>query len=418
MLNTGKTVNRLNSKNYVMNLETLKIELYFEKPDYDGLDENLKKELRSAFLWSRAKKAWVSRAKEPNLWRAKEIAKKLGFENEERSGERLTYAEQLERKADRAEARAERMEEYANNAAKRAETLQKDFNKYRQDWSWLTQPIIAGHSGSERFAKQRQAVMNRYEEGFEEYKKSDYFMEKAETARQTASMAELENPVYLENRIKECTSQIRKITGTIANYENALYDIENGKVLKHYNGDIITAQEVQERLKYWIEQMEVYIDKQGFFENCLEKIGGIKFNRDNLKKGYIVNMRNWGRCEVIKANPKTVDIKTERGSFLRESYGAVLEIISAEEKKDKLLHPFKEGDVLAHYSTSGNWIVKAYKVTKTTAKTVKLIELSVEKGKILENKTVGKEITKKPSLRTFNEKWTVYYNNWPLYKVN
>lgn len=411
-------MNQLNSKNYVMNMETLKIELYFEKSEYDSLTENLKKELHSAFLWKRAKKAWVSRAKEPNLWRAKDIAKKLGFENEERIGERLTYAEQLERKAERAEARAERMEEYADNAVKRADALQKDFNKYRQDWSWLTQPIIAGHSGSQRFARQRQAVIDRYEKGLEEYRKSDYFREKAETSRQTATMAELENPVYLENRIKECNSQIRKITGTIANYENNLYDIENGKVLRRYNGDIVTANEVQERLKYWIEQMEVYIDKQGFFENCLEKIGGIKYSKENIKRGYIVNMRNWGRCEVIKANPKTVDIKTEHGSFLRESYGAVLEIITADEKKDNLLHPFKEGDILAHYSISGEWVISAYKVIGTTAKMVKLVQLSVENGKILENQVMGKEITKKPSFREFNKKWTVYHERWPLYKVN
>lgn len=62
---------------------------------------------------------WVSRAKEPNLWSAKQVAAKLGFTEEQREGERLSFAEQVERQADRAERRAERYEQYAENAAQR-----------------------------------------------------------------------------------------------------------------------------------------------------------------------------------------------------------------------------------------------------------------------------------------------------------
>lgn len=47
----------------------------------------------------------MSRAKFPNLYGAKRVAQELGFTEEERVGERLTYEEQLERKKERAEAR-------------------------------------------------------------------------------------------------------------------------------------------------------------------------------------------------------------------------------------------------------------------------------------------------------------------------
>ena len=61
--------------NYIKNLETLKIELHFEKSDYMAMSENDKQKLKSAFLWSNSGKCWVSRAKEPNLYWAIKVEK-------------------------------------------------------------------------------------------------------------------------------------------------------------------------------------------------------------------------------------------------------------------------------------------------------------------------------------------------------
>jgi hypothetical protein len=54
------------------------------------------------------------------LWRAKEAVAKRGFTEERREGERLTYAEQLQRQAERAAEHADRYEGYAENAQSRA----------------------------------------------------------------------------------------------------------------------------------------------------------------------------------------------------------------------------------------------------------------------------------------------------------
>ena len=62
---------------YVMNMETQKLELHFEKADYMALSEELKKEIKSNFLFSRKAGAWISRAKFPNLWYAETVAKKI-----------------------------------------------------------------------------------------------------------------------------------------------------------------------------------------------------------------------------------------------------------------------------------------------------------------------------------------------------
>ncbi len=94
----------MENRAYIFNLETTKIELHFEKSEYNALTDEQRSKLKSAFLWSRSGSCWVSRAKEPNLWRAKQVAKELGFTEEQRNGERLTYAEQVERQSERAEA--------------------------------------------------------------------------------------------------------------------------------------------------------------------------------------------------------------------------------------------------------------------------------------------------------------------------
>lgn len=95
-------------KKYILKRETGKIELHFEKSEYQEMPEEQKRILKSNYLFSRKAEAWVSRAKYPNLYYAKRAAEELGFTEGEKIGERLTYAEQLQRQADRAEARAER----------------------------------------------------------------------------------------------------------------------------------------------------------------------------------------------------------------------------------------------------------------------------------------------------------------------
>ena len=235
------TLNDKPQKHYIFNLETTKIELHFDKADYDALTDEQRRELRGAFLWSKMGRCWVSRAKEPNLSNPIRIAEKMGFYGEQREGERITYAEQIERQAERAEARADRYDGYAENATKRAAQLQKPLNGMRGDISFFTQPIIAGHSGSQAFARRREQMYRQYERGFEEYRKSDYFKNRAQTALETASGSKFDGRAYLDRRIKECKKEIRNREKNIINYEEILCAIENGAEKKKYSGEIIIA---------------------------------------------------------------------------------------------------------------------------------------------------------------------------------
>ena len=92
------------SENYfILNKETGKLELHFEKSTYAALTDAQKSEIKSNFLWGRRSGCWISRAKEPNLYYARKGAESIGLEDAGTEGERLSFAEQQARKQERAE---------------------------------------------------------------------------------------------------------------------------------------------------------------------------------------------------------------------------------------------------------------------------------------------------------------------------
>lgn len=413
-------------RDYIFNLETGKIELHFDKAEYQALPEATKKEIKSNFLFSGRTNAWISRAKEPNLYRARQVAAKLGFTQEQRQGERLSFAEQVERQAERAEHRAERFEGYADNAERRGENLQAEFNSHHGDIAFFTQPIISGHSGSQSFARRRQRIYDRYEKGFEEYKKSEYFRGRAATAQSTADMKKFKDPIYLDNRIKECKKNIRAMEKNIIRYEEIIYSLENATEEKpSYYANRYTVEQVSEWIEEQLERMEAEMDKQGYMENCMDEIGGNKFSKENIKPGYIVRMRRWGRCEIISAGPVNITFKIldggATGGVLTEAYAAIAEIIEAKEEptKETITNPYKEGDILCRYNADQSRIIKAYQVIKVTATGIKIQAITVEDNKPIVNQFTGEKAKQKKVVKS---KWSdfvgVYDDDWQLHKYN
>jgi hypothetical protein len=406
---------------YILNQETQKIELHFDKDEYMALSDAQKKEIKSRFLWSRMAGAWVSRSTRDHYW-ALRVAENLGLENGGKTGERLSFAKQMERKAERAEARAERFEGYADNAEKRAGQLQAGFNECRKDWSWLTQPIISGHAGSERFGRQRARIMARYDKGFEEYRKSEYFRDRAATARATAEHSKMSSPAYLNNRIKECEKNIKALTGNITHYEQLLHNIENGIKNKDFY-EKYTQEQIEKWLTDSLERMEAEIDKQAYFQNAMDELGVTTYSRENIKPGYIVKIRG-SQYQVIKANPKTVEARVisggAAGMILKYDYPEIQEIIKAEEVKPKQeteAHPYQVGEILVACRPADGSIYKAYQITARTDKTIQIQQIQIENGKPMQGafKPGSKPERKKPVVSKWSNQWKVYdSNDWTL----
>lgn len=288
---------------YVINMETQKLEMHFDKADYMALSDGQKAEIKSNFLFSRKNSAWVSRCKFPHIYRAEEIAKKLGLENGGKVGELLSYSDQMQIKADRAEAKADRYEARSEKAYQTGEQLQKPIDNMHGDIAFFTQPNINTSSGR-AFTRQRDRMFAAWERGFEEFKKSEYYANRAEYLRSSAK--EPTDKGFCQRRIEDAEKSIRAQHKNIESYKKQLEKINNGETLKRYSGDIITAEEIER----WIEDAEIVIEnnisKSIYYHDCIDKLGGVEFSKANIKPGMIVEIARWGNCKVLSTGPKNI----------------------------------------------------------------------------------------------------------------
>lgn len=374
------------NKTYINNLETGKIELHFEKSEYIALSEDQKKEIKRNFLFSKYANAWVSRSKN-NHYSALNVAKKLGFTVEEVKGKKLSYEEELNNKIEKAERRAERYDEYASNSIEKAKILQSEFNSFRGDIAFMTQPNVQTSSGRS-FTNRRNRIMDRYNKGFEEYRKSSYFVDKAETARNTAEAKQLKDKVYLSNRIKECKKAIKQ-------YESYIVSAEE----KFFNGE----EEAEQRIEKYLSELEYYIEKEAFMQNCLDSLGGVCTSAD-INEGYHIKARH-GWMKVKKVNRTTVLAEhiehPLKGMISKVEYSEIKEIKIPEgyqeKKADTITNPYNLGDILIQKSYAGNHIIYAYQVIKKTEKSIKLQKINLDDNRepIKDGFTLDKPFLKK-----------------------
>ena len=288
------------SNYYIRNMETGKIELHFDKEDYTALTDDQKKKIRSNFLFSRGSGAWISRCKFPNLYKPESVAKELGLEYLGEEGEKLTFAEQQERKMEKAERRALHMEYKAEKAMERGEALQKPINDMHGDIAFFTQPNISTSSGR-AFTNRRNRMFDAWERGFDEFKKSAYYEEKARIARQTANGNKNKDKAFCQRRIDEAEASIRGLKRNIETYEGYKKQIENGETPKDKYGWTlnITEESIERNLERWYEMIEQEIGKSIYYHECIEEQGGIIFSKDNLNKGDLIQIKGW-RNEIVK----------------------------------------------------------------------------------------------------------------------
>lgn len=298
--------------------------------------------------------------------------------------------------------------------------MQQPLNRMHGDIAFFTQPIIAGHAGSQAFARQRERMFTQYERGFEEYRKSEYFQNRAQIARATADGAKYRDVAYLDRRIKECKKEIKARKKNIIHYEQTLYAIENGEKKKRFDGTPITAEVVNDWIKRELELVEKAMDKQAFLEACVDQCGGIQFSKDNIKIGFQVRLNDGfdSEVEVIGSGPQNITYRIltggAKGMVLQAAYAEIKEIIKAEELRET--HPFTVGEQFTaeqyvRVDDSLKWerVRVTYEIIKATAATIQLKPIDGS----------GKAITRKPK-KSYNGKWCFalddnYHNTF--YKV-
>ena len=330
---------------YNRNLETGKLEMYFDKSEYMALSAEQKSEIKSNFLFSRHSSAWISRAKFPNLSRAERIAESLGLTNEGSTGEKLTFEEQQERKAERAERRAERYDYKSDRAAAEGTRLQAPIDKMHGDIAFFTQPNINTSSGR-AFTKARNRMWESYEKGFEAFKKSDYYAQRAEVARQTAANTKTQDKGFCQRRIDEATANIRKLTKSIDEYNGYIEQIEAGKKpVNKYGWEVnISNESITSNIERWEEIREDEISKLAYYDALLNQAGGVNYSKDNVKVGDKVRIRRYKNelSEVVGTGTKNITYRTPNGFLLKASYAEIVEVVNVDIEQIDI--PFKVGD--------------------------------------------------------------------------
>jgi len=206
---------------YVLNSDN-KIELHLNgKEGYTSLPDDVKTNIKRAFIWGRQRGAWVSRAKDcgiPYQMRGYKIEFKEAQERKE-------YSDAREQKIERAENKADRYDNYAASREKEAISLQSEFNNLRKDWSWLTQPNVNTSRGR-AFSRQREKVYDRYDRGMKSLQKAAEHSERAAALRASASESELKSEPYLINRVKEGEKAVRMFEKFTTRYAEMLENID------------------------------------------------------------------------------------------------------------------------------------------------------------------------------------------------
>lgn len=382
---------------YIINRETEKLELHFDKSEYQALSDDQKSTIKSNFLFSRYGGCWVSRAKIPNLWRAEQVAKSLGAENQGKTGEFLSFEEKMERKAARAEERAERMDARADAAEQRGEQLQKPINARRGDIAFFTQPNINTSSGR-TFTRQREKMFAAFERGMDEFKKSEYYAERAEAARRTANLENSKDKAFCDRRVKDAQKNIKAIQKNLDHYHAMLECDGMGEQQKRFDGTPIERAEIERWIEDAEERLESEISRLCYYQSCIDDLGGVQFSKENIKPGYVVKIKHYNDCTVLRTGPKNIIYRTPNGFNLTAAYAEILEIVKAEEEV-KPTHPFKVGetfDVGAY--VDGHRVKQVWEIIKSTATTV-----------TLKNQTTGENIRRTPKIR-----WTCEGDKWAL----
>lgn len=361
-------------KQYITNMETQKLELHFDKADYLALSDEEKKEIRQNFLFSRTTNAWVSRAKFPNLYRAEAIAKKLGLPDGGIINELLPFAEQMERKANRAEKRAERYSYKAAKTAEKAAILQKPIHNMHGDISFFSQPNMNSSAGR-AFTRRRSKMLAAWERGYNEFKKSDYYKERAQIALQSVKQTKPTDKGFIDRRIKDAEKVIRAQKKKLAKYEDYLEKIQHGTVIKQYSGTVLTVDMVHKYIKTAETLLEDAISKSIYYHECLENVGGISFSKDNIKIGYIVDTARYGKCKVIGTGKVNITYEIMEGGASgftgKAAYAEIKSILSDTIQIE--LHPFNVGERYTIDAWNGTmYEKKQYTITKVTDEKVTL----------------------------------------------
>ena len=195
---------------------------------------------------------------------------------------RLSFAEQQEKKEERAKQRAERFGQYADNANKRSEQLYKSNQTLLNCMNGT--PILVGHHSEKRHRRDLKRIDDRTRKSIEEMDKANYYKDRITNINYKITGQKYDLG-YLHNRIKENEAKLRRLERNKSYFS----DFESRK------------QEIDEKLDYYRKAHAQVIQES-------QEGGKVIPSPSTINKGDFVNYRGvW--YPVIRVSKKSVTIK-------------------------------------------------------------------------------------------------------------
>lgn len=201
---------------------------------------------------------------------------------------RKSYADQVEGRIERKEARIERFEQYSENATDRAHSA---FKKIDSIMSFIPpgQPILVGHHSERRHRRDIARMDSGIRKGVEETKKAEHYTWRAHSLGHDINRMK-ESRQYVSNQIDKAEKEVRRLEKHKSYSSDPVY---------HEKLGVLIAQK-QEAVTYWQQRMS---------EMNAEIVaeGGEVATPESVKVGGHVCYRGtW--YPVVRVNKKTVTI--------------------------------------------------------------------------------------------------------------
>jgi len=297
---------------YILNSDN-KIELHLpDKKSYSNLPDNVKKDIKSGFVWGRQRGAWVSRSKGGH----KPYSMSNYTIEYKGSDDLKSFDDMQEQKVEKASNKADRLRDRADRKEDKAKSMQSEFNRMRGDWSWLTQPNV-NSSGGRAFTKSRNRIMDRYDRGRQELSDAENLKERADALDFNATQSELQDEGYLRNRIKENQKLVDNFPAIEEKYNNAMENNDNisDEDIMYWDGVINRYKLGMEKYAYYQNALNELIEKKkekGNYFNEIERKKTIKKDwKDALKKHFDIDLTSMSIGYKVKSGT-SFDYRTKQ----------------------------------------------------------------------------------------------------------
>lgn len=205
---------------------------------------------------------------------------------------RASFADQVENKIARKEARIERFSCYAENAEMRSH---RAFNTAQSISSMIPmgQPVLIGHHSEKRHRNDLNRIENGMQKGVEESKKAEHYNYKIISLDYEVNRTR-ESRMYIGNRIEDATKELSNLDRRKESNHDPKYRAQLDR----------RTQQAVEKLEYWQAKMRALESK--VLEN-----GGQIASAQTIKVGDEIYYSGW--LPVVRVNRKTVTISNWLG---------------------------------------------------------------------------------------------------------